>query len=125
MNNTPNNLPSSALPLVETPLKTRVQASSADAHKLMAGKRDITRKRLLDVVIQAHRDGRRDLTAREIGELYLAACGDYLPPNEVSARIAELLKAGRLVRGDRRRPCSVTQINVLTVLVPARQGELL
>lgn len=111
-------------PLVETPLRTRVQQSSVDAYKQTQTKREAAHRNIVHVIKTAHLCGQVNLTAREVGKLYQDTFNDYLPPNEVSARINELMKQGLVVRDEKKRPCTVTGRNVLTVHCPMRQASL-
>lgn len=111
-------------PLVETPLRTRVQQSSVEVYQQIKSSRDAAHKNIVHVIKTAHLCGQANLTAREVGKQYQDTFNDYLPPNEVSARINELLKQGLVVRDEKKRPCSVTGRNVLTVHCPMRQVSL-
>ena len=109
--------------LVETPPKTRVQQTSIDAHKLVKGKRTKDKERLVHLIKTAQLAGMDGLTGREACEHYLDTYNDPIPPSDVSARMNELVKAGLVVR-EKRRPCSVTGVEVWVNHCPMKQAAL-
>ena len=61
-----------------------------------------------DVVADAMRAGRPNVSMREVQARLLAAYGLRVDMSTISGRVNELVAAGRLVRSKTTRPCTVT-----------------
>lgn len=61
-----------------------------------------------DVVADAMRAGCQDVSMREVQARLMAAHGLRLDLSTISARVNELVAAGRLLRNATTRPCTVT-----------------
>lgn len=80
--------------------------------------------KILDICITAKRNGRADLSGKEIQERYELVHGKRIDASSVSARVNGLIAAGRLVRLERSRPCRVTGRDIHPVRVVAVQAGL-
>lgn len=81
-------------------------------------------KEIFDTVLRAQRNGAKDMSLTEIRDAYERHHGRRIDLNRVSARVSNLVTAGRLVRLSDTRPCAVTQRNVHPVFVPESQARL-
>lgn len=108
---------------METTITTK--DTSADSLKAFGLKRlSRQQQEIHDVVAEAVRGGLVDLSLTEIRDRYEAEHGKRIDVNRVSARVSELVAAGRLVRSKDHRECSVTKHKCLPVSVPAKQAPL-
>ena len=72
----------------------------------------------------AVRNGMPDMSLTEIRDTYERLHSRRIDLNRVSARVSDLVAAGRLQRREDTRPCSVTTKNIHPVFVPAHQARL-
>lgn len=99
--------------------------TSADSLKAFGIKRLSKQQQAIhDVVSQAARHGVVDMSLNEIRDRYEATHGQRIDVGRVSARVSELVAAGRLVRATIHRDCLVTKHKCLPVSVPAKQAPL-
>lgn len=99
--------------------------TSADSLKAFGLKKLSKQQQAIhDVVSAAQRRGVPDMSLTELRDAYEATHGRRIDVNRVSARVSELVAAGRLVRATTHRDCSVTKHKCLPVSVPAKQAPL-
>lgn len=99
--------------------------TSADSLKAFGLKRlSKQQQQIHDVISEAQRRGVQDMSLTEIRDAYEAEHGKRIDVNRVSARVSELVAAGRLVRSKDHRECTVTKHKCLPVSVPAKQSPL-
>lgn len=79
---------------------------------------------IFDVVLGAQRNGAADMSLTEIRDGWERLHGRRLDLNRVSARVSDMVAAGRLVRREDTRPCAVTGRMVHPVMVPAQQVRM-
>lgn len=80
---------------------------------------------IYDVILAAQRRRQGvDFTLTEVRDLYESQHGRRIDVSRVSARVSELIAAGRLVRVAEQRRCSVTGAPGRPVSVPAQQAGL-
>ena len=103
-----------------TSIDTSAQALAAFGLKKMAKQQH----EIFDVVLRAQRNGADDMSLTEIRDAYERLHGRRIDLNRVSARVSNLVAAGRLVRRADTRPCTVTQRQIHPVLVPESQARL-
>lgn len=82
-------------------------------------------KEILDLVIGAMRNGADDMTRAEIKESYQRIYGKAIESGTVSARVAGLKDAGRLLQREQPRQCRVTGKTKTVVYAPEKQSSLL
>jgi len=80
---------------------------------------------ILDLVVGAMRNGADDMTRAEIKESYQRVYGKVIESGTVSARVAGLKAAGRLLQREQPRQCRVTGKTKTVVYVPAKQASFL
>jgi hypothetical protein len=80
---------------------------------------------IFDVVLGAQRNGTDNMSLTEIRDAYERRYGRRIDVARVSARVSDMVAAGRLVRIADTRPCAVTGRLVHPVLVPAKQARLI
>ncbi len=80
--------------------------------------------RIVDICRTAHRNGRPDITRREIQERY-EALHARLDANEVSGRVKKLIDKKVLEQVEKKRLCRVTGNEVTAVRVKPQQASLL
>lgn len=79
---------------------------------------------ILDVVTHCHRQGMIDVSLTEIRDVYEATLCKRIDLNRVSARVYDLVNAGKLERQPVMRPCSKTGRMVHAVKAVAQQARL-
>lgn len=91
------------------------------------GLRELGRQQreILDLVIGAMRNGAGDMTRAEIKESYQRIYGKVIESGTVSARVAGLKAAGRLLQREQPRQCRVTGKTKTVVYVSAKQASLI
>lgn len=91
------------------------------------GLRELGRQQreILDLVIGAMRNGADDMTRAEIKDSYQRVYGKVIESGTVSARVAGLKAAGRLLQRERPRQCRVTGKTKTVVYVSAKQASLI
>lgn len=80
---------------------------------------------VMDIVRGAQMHGAESLTRREIRQRWERLSSKRIDTSTVSARVNDLLAAGRLVASQEPRICNVTGKLVTTVFAPRKQGGLL
>lgn len=80
---------------------------------------------IFDVVLGAQRNGARDCSLAEIREAYEHLYSNRIETGRISARVADMVSAGRLCKREDTRPCSITQRNIHPVYVPEQQARLI
>ena len=103
-----------------TAMDTSAQALADFGLKKMAKQQH----EIFDVVLRAQRNGADDMSLTEIRDAYERLHGRRIDLNRVSARVSNLVTAGRLVRLSDTRLCTVTQRQIHPVLVPESQARL-
>lgn len=81
-------------------------------------------QRVLEAVRVCLLRGRPDASLSEIQAAYEARFERRIDKSGVSARVNELVAAGRLVRLEERRLCSISHASVRPVTMPMRQERL-
>ena len=99
---------------------TSAQALEQVGWKKMAAQQ----REVFDVVLGCQRNGMPDMSLTEIRDTYERLHSRRIDLNRVSARVSDLVAAGRLQRREDTRPCSVTTKNIHPVFVPAHQARL-
>lgn len=91
------------------------------------GLRELGRQQreILDLVVGAMRNGADDMTRAEIKESYQRIYGKAIESGTVSARVAGLKAAGRLLQREKPRQCKVTGKTKTVVYTPAKQASLI
>lgn len=79
---------------------------------------------IFDVVLGAQRNGARDMSGVEIQQAYERRYGKRIDPGRVSARVSNMVAAGRLCRREDTRPCRITQKHIHPVYVPEQQARM-
>lgn len=79
---------------------------------------------ILDVVAHCHRQGMADVSLTEIRDVYEAMLSKRIDLNRVSARVYDLVNAGKLERLPDLRPCSKTGRLVHPVRAVPQQARL-
>lgn len=79
---------------------------------------------IFDIVLGAQRHGAIDMSLTEIRDAYERLHARRIDLNRVSARVSDLVTAGRLHRRQDTRPCSVSQRPIHPVFVPPEQARL-
>lgn len=105
---------------MSTALDTSAQALDEFGLKKMARQQ----AEIFDVVLRAQRNGALDMSLTEIRDAYERLHSKRIDLNRVSARVSNLVAAGRLVRRQDTRPCSVSQRSVHPVFVPETQARM-
>ena len=105
-----------------TPVASR-DISSDNFQRMTAAKLSRGQQLVMNAVLLAHSRRRRDLSGNEICLVMEEQLGKRVNPNEVSPRVLELVKIGRLARA-LARPCSVTGAKCSPVYALARRSEL-
>lgn len=77
--------------------------------------------RVYACALALHRAGRRDFSMTEVRDEYERRYGLRIDVGRVSARVADLVSAGRLVRLSEPRTCVVTGYPVQPLAVPHEQ----
>lgn len=106
-----------------TPAITRVSSAQSLEAVGLLGRASLMDK-IEGICIARQRNGAQDLSGKEIQQLYEALHGVRLESGTISARIAGLIDAGRLVRRPEQRLCAVTGRNICPVYAPAKQTRL-
>ncbi len=107
---------------------TAITSKDISSDSLAAmGLRNLGRQQqdILDLVIGAMRNGANDMTRAEIKEAYQRRHNKLIESGTVSARVAGLKAAGRLLQREQPRKCGVTGKLKTAVYVPAKQSSLL
>ena len=79
---------------------------------------------ILDIVRLGHERGAVNMSLTEIRDLYEATYQRRIDLGTVSGRVRNLVDAGRLVRTDDSRACSVSKKIIRPVRMPLRQARL-
>lgn len=103
-----------------TAVDTSAQALAAFGLKKMAKQQH----EIFDVVLGAQRNGAADMSLTEIRDAYERLHARRIDLNRVSARVSNLVAAGRLVRRQNTRPCTVSGQQIRPVFVPESQARL-
>ena len=103
-----------------TAIDTSAQALADFGLKKMAKQQH----EIFDVVLRAQRNGAADMSLTEIRDAYERLHARRIDLNRVSARVSDLVAAGRLHRRQDTRPCSVSQRPIHPVFVPPEQARL-
>ena len=100
--------------------------SSIEAHRKMSNGRRKSKSDLIEsVVVVAMRTGAADLSMREIQAGLQSRFDMRLDLSTISARVNELVTAGRLLRDKTyTRPCLVTGVGVHPVSAPLEQVRM-
>jgi hypothetical protein len=77
-----------------------------------------------EICVIAQRNGRDDMSGKEIQERYEAIYGKRIEASSVSARVNNLVAANRLERLETMRPCRITGRDIHPVRVPLTQARL-
>ena len=102
------------------PLSTSAEALSQLKPRELARQQ----RELLECVVAAMRHGAQDLTRTELRDFYERTYGRRIDSNRVSARVIELLRAGRLHVRAQARTCSVTKRQVEALYVTPEQQRM-
>lgn len=106
-------------------MSTVYQDTSAAARDAFGWRRTARQQaEIFDIVLGAQRNGADDMSLTEIRDAYERLHGRRIDLNRVSARVTDLVAAGRLERRQDTRPCSVSQRPIHPVFVPAHQARL-
>lgn len=104
---------------------TQAQDTSAQSlRSIRAREMGKRQKEVFDIVLGAQRNGAGDLSRSEIREACERVYGRRFENALVSARVNELIAAGRLVQREEVRACGVTGNNIHAVYVPEKQARL-
>lgn len=104
---------------------TTTDTSAASFDALSLRQRDTKQQQLLDLVVGAQRNGRADMSGRELQADYERVHGQRIESASVASCLNGLVAAGRLQRATVMRACSVTGRDILPVFVPVTQARLL
>jgi len=109
-----------------TTLAERPANASAEALALLSPlKLGKQAQAIFDVIVAAQRRREReDFSLTEVRDLFESLHGRRIDVSRVSARVSELVSAGRLVRISEQRKCSVTGAPCRPVSVPPAQARL-
>jgi hypothetical protein len=101
-------------------------ASSIQAHRQISARRKKSKADLIEsVVVVAMRSGAADLSMREIQAGLETRYDLRLDLSTISARVNELVSAGRLLRDKTiTRPCRVTRVGIHPVCAPLEQVRM-
>jgi hypothetical protein len=101
-------------------------SSSIEAHSQISNPKRKSKADLIEsVVVVAMRSGATDLSMREIQAGLLSRFDMRLDLSSISARVNELVAAGRLLRDKTyTRPCRVTGAGVHPVCAPMEQVRM-
>jgi hypothetical protein len=77
-----------------------------------------------DICLSAQRNGRGDISGKEIQARYELIYSKRIDASSISARVKGLIDAGRLERCPIARACQVTGRDIHPVRVPATQARL-
>jgi hypothetical protein len=90
------------------------------------GPRNVKRKldQIHDICIAAQRNGRGDMSGKEIQHQYEFVHAQRIDASIISARVNDLIAAGRLERCAIARMCLITGREIHPVRVPATQSRL-
>lgn len=101
-----------------------LDTSSESLRALAPKKLARQQQEIYDVVLGAQRNGRPDCSLAEIREAYERLYGKRIETGRISARVADMVAAGRLCKREDTRRCGITSRNIRPVYVPEQQARM-